>query len=579
MRRLFALVLVMVGLWTAGVMAQDITLVKRARRTADLKSVSYTVQKDDTLWKIFLHEYRARPEELPALYRRFRELNPNIHDLDYIRAGQRVVIPRLEEAAPQEARVQPSSEERYILKRGEHLAKVLREVYGIPDKLIFNEYLALIKKLNPEIENLDHVVPGQAVRMPATLTNNKAARVREAAPPAGTPEIPSEDRAATPLKVESPAPPQPPAEAPAAPPAVTPERAAAPEERPERATLYPAGVVPGPVPPEAASAAPGQAGQVSRLVRNTLLPALSRMGGSQKDQGTFFLPVSGGSSISIDTQEMPVMELDTGRRIILDLNDQISPEVKALVEEAFPSCSIIKDSGGDLEGMMNKVLSVSGYFSINTDAGPLLVGEEEKVRFSGKWIVYKDFSRRNVFVINVLSEDESRTPAPIRDYASRFGIDLIEMGGLEANLEEPRTDYVKILDRSYPQLFDRLGVAYEQDRHIELVASEVMQIAYTAPILVGRTVLADKMPEKNMQSFIARKGLTILNTRERELGEVLKAVGVDFQGPPVKIQVASGRTEIDLDALRVGQVLILKRAVDQDIARFLSASGMDVLIW
>ena len=133
--------------------------------------------------------------------------------------------------------------------------------------------------------------------------------------------------------------------------------------------------------------------------------------------------------MSINTSEIPVMELDTGKKIIFDMNGTISPEVKGHIEKAFPSFTVVSGSQGDLEGLMDKVLSVSGYFSVNKDSSPLLVGAEEKLRFFGKWIVYKDFSRNNVFVVNLLGNEDQKTPGGIRNYAKHFGIDLIEIGG------------------------------------------------------------------------------------------------------------------------------------------------------
>ncbi len=37
----------------------------------------------------------------------------------------------------------------FVIKKGEHIAKVLREVYGLSDDAIFHEYLKKIKELNP----------------------------------------------------------------------------------------------------------------------------------------------------------------------------------------------------------------------------------------------------------------------------------------------------------------------------------------------------------------------------------------------------------------------------------------------
>ncbi|MCK5421154.1 MAG: hypothetical protein KAJ08_03275, partial [Deltaproteobacteria bacterium] len=41
--------------------------------------------------------------------------------------------------------------EEHVLMPGEYLVNVLRNTYNIPDHLIFNEYLNLIKEINPDI--------------------------------------------------------------------------------------------------------------------------------------------------------------------------------------------------------------------------------------------------------------------------------------------------------------------------------------------------------------------------------------------------------------------------------------------
>ncbi|RLB01262.1 MAG: hypothetical protein DRG37_00415, partial [Deltaproteobacteria bacterium] len=64
--------------------AKNITLVKHAKRHKNLDTVIYTVKNNDTLWKIFMNLFDAKPEDLPYLYNRFRALNPSIKDLDHI---------------------------------------------------------------------------------------------------------------------------------------------------------------------------------------------------------------------------------------------------------------------------------------------------------------------------------------------------------------------------------------------------------------------------------------------------------------------------------------------------------------
>ena len=640
----FLLILPMCGL------AEDITMVKHAKRLESLETHRYTVQKGDTLWKIFLRNFKANKEDMPYLYKKFRELNPRVKDLNHIRSGQKITIPRLP-AQGKTLSVKAASEDIYVIRKGQHLAKVLREVYGLPDDLIFNEYLNLIKEMNPEIEDLDHVEPGQTVRMPKTDEIVRAVEKLEEKPD----EV-MEIKPAEPVKPmmaqiteisEAPEkePPEPVTEEPEPveefeieEPSVEPkkavieevkdaeledaaEKAVAEKEEPaaevtlqETEPVEEIGIEEPPIeegrPQETEkNAAPLAASVVTkaaekpaktetsdpgtgpgymdaekrelatRLVRNTLMPALTSMGGQSRDQGTYFMPMSGGGSFSIDTSEIPVMELDTGRRIILDVNNRISSEVKELLEKTFPSCSIISGPPADTEGLMDRILSVSGYFSINKDASPLLVGEDEKVRFSGKWIVYKDYTRHNVFVVNLLSDKEEKTPKMIRNYASRFGIDLIELGGTDSDRAYDEPADISNLEHSYQRLFDEVGIAYETDKVLDLVSLDSVKITYRAPIILGSTILTGELPEETMLDLLRGRNYTVIHTSKASLEEVLGALEIGIDGPPVRVVVAERRTELELPALKVNDAIILKRSIDRDIGAYLASQGKKVLMW
>jgi hypothetical protein len=644
------------------VSAEDITLIKHAKRVDSPQSTRYTVQKGDTLWKIFLRDYKAKTEDMPYLYKKFRELNPKVNDLNHIVTGQKLVIPQ-KPIQGERLTVQAAPPDIYMIKQGQHLAMVLREVYGLPDKLIFNEYLNLIRELNPEIEDINHVEPGQKIKMPEVRELVSAVQKAEKKQQIETREeqkvpqpieddlkelqeiqeehkpieIPLDTKIVD-LKQEGPeekqkefhlekkndvvAAVEPETQAPV--PSskkvkiseistdkkdqdrefLTQDNILKFQEKKKVQEVATAGqegketavVQESPRPSaqdksgaQSVSSQPGTGGhghspdekrmQASRLVRNTLMPALQQMGGQQKDKGTYFMPMTGGSSISIDTNEIPVMELDTGRRIILDVNNKISPEIKGLLENTFPSCRIISGPSEDLEDLMDSVLSVSGYFSINKDASPLLVGEEEKVRFSGKWIVYKDFSRHNVFVINILSDEDKRTPGVLRSYASRFGIDLIELGGQENTFNQPGQDLIKKMEHSYGKLLDQLGVAYETDKVLDLVSLEAVKIAYKAPLIVNRVILTENLPEENMSELLKKKDYTLVHTAGESLDKVLNALDIDIEGPPVKVVVAHKRTELELPALKVRDNIILERAIDRDIAEYLASQGNQILMW
>ncbi|MCE5275065.1 MAG: LysM peptidoglycan-binding domain-containing protein [Syntrophaceae bacterium] len=582
MQSRMAAVIVALVTFSTCVLAADITLVKHARKgRAPQRSTQYIVMKGDTLRSVLTRVYGAKEKDLPELFRQFRKENPGVTDLNLIHAGRKISIPGKgakittapagKKAPGEQLQVKEVSPDIYVVKQGQHLAQILREVYGISDELIFDEYIDLIKKLNPQISDPDHVIPGQELRLPSVKEVLAAARASQGGKAlAATPGMP-------PAKV------QPPVTAtPGVPPAFQ-DKNMITAANPVQGS--PAGISSGAARGNVAgTGGTGDGGKAasspgSKAMRNTVVPALESMGGRQRDKGTYFLPLSGGTSISLDTGEIPVIELDTGKKIIFDTKGMITPEVRAFIEKSFPSFTVISGEPSSLEDLMDKVLSVSGYFSVNRDAGPLLIGEEEKVRFFGKWIVYKDFSRRNVFVINILKDQDLRTPEPIRSYAGRFGIDLVEMGGRDPGKAEKKAGSVTALKHSYQALLGHLGVAFEADREIELVSGGVVRISYKAPLVVGKVILTDTMPDQEMVSRLTKQSYILLNPRTEPLDRVLKAIGTSAGVSPVKIAVAPGRTELELPAMQVGRHLILKRAIDPGIEAYIASTGVDVLVW
>lgn len=578
-----AAVIVALVAFSTCVLAADITLVKHARKgRAPQRSTQYIVMKGDTLRSVLTRVYGAKENELPELFRQFRRENPGVSDLNRIHAGRKISIPgrgakittapARKKAPAEQLQVKEVSPDIYVVKQGQHLAQILREVYGISDELIFDEYIDLIKKLNPQISDPNHVIPGQELRLPSMKEVLAAARASqgEGGEAAATPGMPPAE-GQHPVTATSGVP-------------------TAFQGKNLTATTNPAQGSPSVLSSGAArenvagtggTAEGGKAAPSSgsRAMKTTVVPALESMGGRQRDKGTYFLPLSGGTSISLDTGEIPVIELDTGKKIIFDTKGMITPEVRAFIEKSFPSFTVISGEPSSLEDLMDKVLSVSGYFSVNRDAGPLLIGEEEKVRFFGKWIVYKDFSRRNVFVINILKDQDLKTPEPIRSYAGRFGIDLVEMGGRDPGGAEKRAGSVTALKHSYKALLGHLGVAFDVDREIDLVSGGVVRISYKAPLVVGKVILTDTMPDQDMVSRLTKQSYILLNPRTEPLDRVLKAIGTSAGVSPVKIAVAPGRTELELPAMQVGRHLILKRAIDPAIEAYIASTGVDVLVW
>jgi LysM repeat protein len=185
-------ILSIAGFPLAALQAQEdtyaISLVKTAVADKDVypidgkkvRTESYTVRKGDYLWRLFRKKKLFNTFDANELLRIFKQLNPNLGDPNLIYPGQKVFFPQhfvssaveTDRKAPEPVR-QPGSEELkkaryeiYTVKPGDSLSYVAMKRFNIPRKYLYRHYLKALADYNPEIRNINTVLPGMVVKLP-----------------------------------------------------------------------------------------------------------------------------------------------------------------------------------------------------------------------------------------------------------------------------------------------------------------------------------------------------------------------------------------------------------------------------
>ncbi len=181
----------------------SISLVKTAEEGKEIYEIedkrvlaeTYTVQKGDHIWQLFRERGLLKKGNLKELLSTLQKLNKSLASLDLIYPGEKLVIPlHIAPGSGILARTQDVVEtslaflkdldlQDYTVKKGDYLVKVVQGLYNIPHVHLYNEYLELVKTLNPSIEDLDRVYPGQVVRLPVYSPQIVRLPVRRTPPP------------------------------------------------------------------------------------------------------------------------------------------------------------------------------------------------------------------------------------------------------------------------------------------------------------------------------------------------------------------------------------------------------------
>ncbi|MCG2739666.1 MAG: LysM peptidoglycan-binding domain-containing protein [Syntrophaceae bacterium] len=157
------------------------------QKTAGGGSRVHVVKKGEWIHRILKSHFG----EEPVSYALIRRLNPGIRNLNRIRPGQRIVLPVPGSSEPSESisdidRENSSPPVIYRILEGDSISRIILSEMNVNPAEALPAY-RLIRKLNPEIPDLNRLPAGQSLRLPPAPARSAvapAAPLKTAAPPA-----------------------------------------------------------------------------------------------------------------------------------------------------------------------------------------------------------------------------------------------------------------------------------------------------------------------------------------------------------------------------------------------------------
>jgi len=150
----------------------------------DILCDPYVVNKDDWLYKLFRQKGEIANKDFPEFLRIFKRINPHIHDIDKIRAGQYIIIP-LKKLPPDSMTGQTSGavtipfvnipdipetlkaySTEYTVQKGDCISILISTKYGPYGEEPFKQGIKLFRLINPDIKDLNRIYIGQDILIP-----------------------------------------------------------------------------------------------------------------------------------------------------------------------------------------------------------------------------------------------------------------------------------------------------------------------------------------------------------------------------------------------------------------------------
>lgn len=371
----------------------SISLVKTAGvdretyETDDGKKVlteSYSVKEGDYVWNILRNRGLLEKRNLNEILSVLKKLNSSLTNIDLIYPGEKIIIPlvispveggRLSGEADTTTTV-PLEDvkglENYIVKSGDSLIKVVKNLYDIPDEVIYNEYLDQLKKINPSIKDLNNIIPGQKVRLP--IYSPQVVRL--------------------PIK---------------------PFTATEPEAKRQKETL--------------------------KLIGHQLGEIFSLIGEEWLQTGEHFIPLKSGGQINLNADSYPIIDLRSGKRIIVDLYNDLPENIAGLITSSWDNYGIVHLRGDeDLKEAIDRIIILCDYKKIQGMNEPLILAGDIPLRITADWIIQlapeQSAEDENIVIVTLCNDENSGTPATIRTFLKGLSIRTVDYPSTPEIMEE-----------------------------------------------------------------------------------------------------------------------------------------------
>lgn len=377
----------------------SISLVQRATvnrmRAREVIYERYTVKKGDYIWKLLRKRGLLEKEDLSELLTVLKKINPSLTNLDLIHPGETVLIPlniipvkgygKVREVGEESALDVTSLEgmefENYVVRPGDTLTKIVRNRFDIPPELFFENYLQLMQKLNPNLTNPDLIYPNQMIRLPIY-----------------SPEI-----IAMPIKAEVEG-----------------------EEAKERSFVES---------PDTTQ---------SRALKRDLKGIFNQMGQEWVDTGEQYIPLKSGGQVNLKAESFPVLNLTTGRRLIVDMKGDLPEDISRIIEADWEDYKVVHLATNDtLRTAVDKILTACNFHTLVRAGDYFKVRGEVDIAIAGDWAIIPQKGEGDIpdkiITLTFIGNRAEQTPRMVIEYLKKLGVTVIDYPdfiGLEDTREE-----------------------------------------------------------------------------------------------------------------------------------------------
>jgi hypothetical protein len=219
-----------------------------------------------------------------------------------------------------------------------------------------------------------------------------------------------------------------------------------------------------------------------KLIAGQLGEIFTLIGEQWLQTGEHFFPLKTGGQLKLNAVSYPIVDLGSGRRVIVDLYNDLPERMGKLITSNWDNYGIVHlESSDNLKKAFDRIINICEYKKLYSAGEPFVSGGDIPVRIAADWVIEQDQElssrRKKITVINFCEDDASRTPVIVMNYLESAGIKVVDYPPTAAKnaIVSDELDVMYAKDDVYSSiktLLDITGQNYSTDVDLPVYQSE-----------------------------------------------------------------------------------------------------------
>jgi LysM repeat protein len=520
------------------------------------------------------------------------------HPYSVVFAKEETARLSLKKTAISDKKLQP-----YVVKKGEWLFEIMRSQMGIT-----SHRFSIIKKLNPQLKNLNKIYPGQIIMLPEKDPTRSISE--ESTDPATSYMVKKGDYISRIVVNQLHVKPRDVFKA------VNQIRRLNPDIK-NANMIYPGQVLQLPrrsifitQKDDKSSVVDSQQKIIEKTGKKVMPPEIrldiirhiiGRMNGSLVTVGKHYIPITQMGQVTIDCSMIPVAELEDGSTVLVDFTDRVPNSLKKVIQANWKNYHVVKaDSTDSIVAILRKIINASNAYAIVQGTKPYTVGKNPSLQFALDWVISKKapgdgkaYTQGLIF----LADNSHMLPGPMIDYAEKNGLivsaivdgqGLITASNLKYTIPEaPVLSAGEGRDLAYA-LLATLNYTPIKDTEVRIFdpAKDGFNLSITADLLVKKgdrqvMIHSKRLPQQFVDN-LKNRGIDIIfleegDNRKSIIGKTLHALNIPYSADTFIFSepqnTSKPRASITFPAFKVsgnkGFVYLIDFNMDRDLYGYL----------